>query len=161
MGTKLKLGKFDCYDKAADDQPMFVLLAGDPDAPSTVEEWARRRTRRLAAEITAGTVGDEVITRTIKKIAEALQCALAMREWQPHQPQAPIELLRPFAPFPEPTFRNLEPECNPALCDCKSAFQCPRERYRRGSGEGSVKGAPDNWPAFDPNATEPAGDVNV
>lgn len=40
MGTKLNPGKFDCYTKAADDEPMFVLLARDPLAPHLVKLWA-------------------------------------------------------------------------------------------------------------------------
>lgn len=39
MGTKNNPGKFDCYDAALPDEPMFVLLARDP----VVREWVRRR----------------------------------------------------------------------------------------------------------------------
>lgn len=30
-----------CYDKAAPDEPLFVLKSTDPLAPAVVEEWAR------------------------------------------------------------------------------------------------------------------------
>ncbi|HAW11807.1 MAG TPA: aspartate decarboxylase, partial [Chloroflexi bacterium] len=30
MGTKNNPGKFDCYDDAHPDEPMFVLLGRDP-----------------------------------------------------------------------------------------------------------------------------------
>lgn len=101
MGTKNKPGAFDCYANAEDDQPMFVLLAGDPDAPNTVEEWARRRFERLAREHTSvrypeheSAAERERVTKVLRKIAEALTCATAMREWMPKP--LPIEPLRPW-----------------------------------------------------------------
>lgn len=115
MGTKDKPGEFDCYANAADDQPMFVLLAGDPDAPDRVDEWARNRFRRLAADTAAGRIGDQGITRGLRKIAEALQCARAMREWKPKD--EPIMMLTPLTDTtnillckgrpPQPHWRNL------------------------------------------------------
>lgn len=103
MGTKNKPGVFDCYIDAEDDQPMFVLLAGDPDAPNTVEEWARRRFDRLAASVpqfnltkTEREESDKRIMRGLRKIAEALQCAQAMRDWKPKPP--PLEMIIPLAP---------------------------------------------------------------
>lgn len=67
MGTKASPGAFDCYDKAEPDEPMFVLLARDPDAPLLVLLWARIRRR-------AGEDPD--------KVAEAEACADAMRTWK-------------------------------------------------------------------------------
>jgi hypothetical protein len=43
MGTKNNPGKFDCYEKALPDEPMFVLLARDPWMTYLVQEWARIR----------------------------------------------------------------------------------------------------------------------
>lgn len=40
MGTKLNPGRYDCYDKAKPDEPIFVLLARDPLAPILVRLWA-------------------------------------------------------------------------------------------------------------------------
>jgi hypothetical protein len=40
LGTKLKPGKFDCYEKAEPDEPMFTLLARDPTAPLLIRIWA-------------------------------------------------------------------------------------------------------------------------
>jgi len=71
MGTKLNPGKYDCYHKAKPDEPMFTLLARDPDAPMLVELWARIKLR----------VGEG----TTEKLGEAVQCAEAMREWQQRQ----------------------------------------------------------------------------
>ncbi len=71
MGTKANPGHYDCYDKAADDEPMFVLLARDPLAPILVELWAALR---------AHSSGNP------SKVAEARHCAKDMREWKSKQP---------------------------------------------------------------------------
>ncbi len=67
MGTKNKPGKYDCYTNAGADEPMFVLLARDPDAPYLVNAWANRR------ESTHG---------PSEKVEEARACALAMEAWR-------------------------------------------------------------------------------
>lgn len=69
MGTKAEPGEFDCYAKAKDDEPMFILLARDPLAPRVVREWVRQR------EMQAGHVTDP-------KAVEALACADAMSDWR-------------------------------------------------------------------------------
>lgn len=66
MGTKNNPGKYDCYEKAEPDEPMFVLLGRDPMAPSVVMAWA-------AAEMDARGDSD--------KVQEAIACATAMDEW--------------------------------------------------------------------------------
>lgn len=43
MGTKLKPGRYDCYENALPDEPMFVLLARDPDFSRLVESWVKQR----------------------------------------------------------------------------------------------------------------------
>lgn len=45
MGTKTDHGKFDCYDQALPDEPMFILLGRDPFAPMLVEQWSLNRLR--------------------------------------------------------------------------------------------------------------------
>lgn len=67
MGTKNNPGEFDCYANAAPDEPMFVLLARDFQAPALIEEWARCREQR----------GDAV-----GKVQEARECASAMTAWR-------------------------------------------------------------------------------
>lgn len=69
MGTKLKPGKFDCYNNAEPDEPMFVLLGRDPLAPLLVELWADVRSVLVKAE------GET------EKVAEARHCAQMMRDW--------------------------------------------------------------------------------
>jgi hypothetical protein len=67
MGTKNNPGAFDCYEAAAPDEPMFVLLARDPDAPQLVEIWAWLRQKRGEAPA---------------KVDEALKCAQDMRDYR-------------------------------------------------------------------------------
>ncbi len=66
MGTKQNPGQFDCYANAADDEPMFVLLARDKHAPTLVWLWAVLR--ELDGEDPA-------------KVAEARDCIAAMLTW--------------------------------------------------------------------------------
>jgi hypothetical protein len=74
MGTKNKPGKFDCYENAEPDEPMFILLARDPLASILVDLWAQMR---------ALTRGDS------PKVLEAIECASAMRWWKPTASPAP------------------------------------------------------------------------
>lgn len=67
MGTKNKPGDFDCYANADPNEPMFILLGRDEDAPNLVAAWARKR--ELRGEATA-------------KVQEAIDCANAMKAWQ-------------------------------------------------------------------------------
>lgn len=67
MGTKNNPGAFDCYDNALPDEPMFVLLGRDRDAPSLVRLWAMVREAR---------------GETLEKAAEARACANAMEKWR-------------------------------------------------------------------------------
>jgi hypothetical protein len=67
MGTKNNPGKYDCYEAAGPDEPMFILLARDPLAPILVDLWASLR---------AHTAGNP------SKVAEARACAASMRDWK-------------------------------------------------------------------------------
>jgi hypothetical protein len=73
MGTKNNPGTFDCYHAAADDEPMFILLARDPLAADLVRDWADRR------EQTRGPSA---------KVDEARACATAMDRWYLAAPPA-------------------------------------------------------------------------
>jgi hypothetical protein len=79
MGTKQKPSPHDAYEKAEVDEPMFVLLARDPIAPLLVEEWARIRRDGLISDAPATKAEQE---RTREKVAEAYECAEAMRMWR-------------------------------------------------------------------------------
>lgn len=66
MGTKNNPGQFDCYVNAEPDEPMFILLGRDKNAPSLVDLWANQR---------------EIDGEDPPKVAEARACADAMRHW--------------------------------------------------------------------------------
>lgn len=68
MGTKENPGKYDCYDKAAPDEPMFILLARDPDAATLVRFWHVLKDQQLGADS--------------RKLEEAWKCADDMDEWR-------------------------------------------------------------------------------
>jgi len=67
MATKNNPGKFDCYENAEPDEPMFILLARDKDAPALVDHWANKR---------------EADGEDEAKVAEARLCAENMRQWR-------------------------------------------------------------------------------
>lgn len=73
MGTKLNPGPYDCYTKAAPDEPIFILRAKDPIAPIMVQMWARL-TEYFAKEHKQSV--DDV------KLIEAFNCAEQMRIWR-------------------------------------------------------------------------------
>lgn len=66
MGTKNNPGAFDCYENAAPDEPMFILLGRDPMSPTLVEAWAEAR---------------ESAGEDKEKVKEARDCARSMREY--------------------------------------------------------------------------------
>lgn len=74
MGTKNNPGEFDCYKNAHPDEPMFVLLARDPNAPQLVRQWATHR----AVEILYGRRPEN----DKQMCKEALDCADAMEAWR-------------------------------------------------------------------------------
>lgn len=67
MGTKNKPGKFDCYEKAEPDEPMFVLIGRDPAAAQLVRLWA-------AIHADMGDTKPE-------KLEEARECADQLEKW--------------------------------------------------------------------------------
>lgn len=69
MSTKDNPGAFNCYAKAAPDEPMFVLLARDVVAPNTILAWIEARSKRVSST-------------DAEQIAEALECAAAMIRWR-------------------------------------------------------------------------------
>jgi hypothetical protein len=74
MSTKNNPGKYDCYAAALSDEPMFVLLARDLQAPKLIEAWARdRRSRVLAGECPQSDMG---------VVKDAEDVARDMIEWR-------------------------------------------------------------------------------
>jgi hypothetical protein len=66
MGTKTSPGKFDCFHKAADDEPLFTLLARDVHAAGLVRDWCLL----------------SIDTQPPEKIEEAQALADAMEKWR-------------------------------------------------------------------------------
>lgn len=66
MGTKNNPGRFDCYERAEPDEPMFVLLGRDPSAWMLVSLWADLRER---------------LHEDPAKVAEARKCVQSMLQW--------------------------------------------------------------------------------
>lgn len=63
-----RTGNRSCWNKALDDETLFILLARDSAAPATIRFWISERIR-----LGKNTLGDS-------KLAEAEACAKAMEE---------------------------------------------------------------------------------
>lgn len=74
MGSKKNPDTFNTYEHAEDDEPMFIVLARDKDAPLLVRMWALLREQ--AVEIGAKPPKD------LAQVAEARQCAYEMDRWR-------------------------------------------------------------------------------
>lgn len=68
MVTKNNPGEFDCYENAAPDEPMFVLLGRDPTAWIVVQFWIFMR--MLMGQLS-----------TEPQLIEATACVQALRAW--------------------------------------------------------------------------------
>lgn len=66
--------KDDCYNSAMDDEPMFVILARDKNAPEIVEKWAMARDEAIRK--------GQQPTSDWKKVEEALRLSVQMRAWR-------------------------------------------------------------------------------
>jgi hypothetical protein len=76
MATKPEeiLNPRSCWNKAAEDEPLFVLRANDANAPQTVMTWAN-----LYVESKGG--WNKMLPHQREKFNEALRCAQRMRDW--------------------------------------------------------------------------------
>lgn len=74
MGTKNNPAPHDCYTNALPDEPMFTLLARDPDFARLVRLWADRR----EDDICSGErpIGDMTM------VNEARDCAVVGQDWR-------------------------------------------------------------------------------
>ncbi len=90
MGTKRE-GDL-CYKAAMQDEPMFVLLARDPQAPELVRKWAKDRESKLTNPIMYYGINEgsgtweqpdaDAVAAEKAKIAEARYCAARMEVWR-------------------------------------------------------------------------------
>lgn len=74
MATKERPGQFDCYANAMPDEPMFILLARDPDFARLVHEWANKRER----DIKCG----ERPSEDFQMVNDARYCATQGANWR-------------------------------------------------------------------------------
>lgn len=74
MGTKKNPGAFDCHAMAAEDEPLFTLLARDKDAPLIIRMLALVREMQIEAGVRPET--DRA------QIEEARRCAYEMDRWR-------------------------------------------------------------------------------
>jgi hypothetical protein len=74
VGTKNNPGRFDCYAAALPDEPIFVLLARDPNFFQLVSQWADRRWRDIRC-------GDRPES-DVDVVKEAKQCAIDGQTWR-------------------------------------------------------------------------------
>lgn len=74
MGTKENPGKFNCYENALPDEPMFVMLARDPEFFELVCQWAEKRQKDIDC-------GERPITDQ-HMVFEAFDCARAGQIWR-------------------------------------------------------------------------------
>lgn len=63
-----------CYERAKDDEPMFVLLARDPHAPYLVEQWAFKRLDDIVR-------GDRPHS-DLPQAIEAMRSVQKMKDWR-------------------------------------------------------------------------------
>lgn len=78
MGTKANPGKYDCYAKAYDNEPIFILRAKDPLAAALVDLWANLQVREYRRENDS----DLLTGEQEEKVREARDCAETMRLWR-------------------------------------------------------------------------------
>lgn len=74
MATKKQERFGGCWDKAAEDEPLFVLRGQDMLAPALVREWARQFAVHAAAQ-------DIDAAGWLPKFLEAMQVAHQMEQW--------------------------------------------------------------------------------
>lgn len=82
MATKNNPGPFDCHAAAAPDEPMFVLLGRDPNAPALVRQWAMERSKMGADEQ--------------PKVMEALSVAADMERYRLDRAATPMPPVLPI-----------------------------------------------------------------
>jgi len=88
MGTKNNPGKFDCYESAEADEPMFVLLGRDPAAAGAVRSWARDHETMIQAGLKPAEDMHKVWD--VRECADAMEAFCIAREQHQRSEQAPF-----------------------------------------------------------------------
>lgn len=94
MATKENPGEFDCYEHAKPDEPLFVLLARDPNAADLVRLWAAMRQQNVSNmnftynRMALRVFNEKSRTPNVLKVLEATDCANDMDAWRKANPDA-------------------------------------------------------------------------
>lgn len=99
METKAHPSLTGCLANALPDEPMFILLARDPDAGPTIQFWAERRARRQVENPTIELAGDaEKIVSAVEDI-DTFRAWRAANEgrWRGHPPTLLIDMIPDLA----------------------------------------------------------------
>lgn len=80
MSTKNHPGAFDCYDNLERDEPYFLVMARDKDAPLLVRMWALLREQAVGMGAKPGT--------DLMQVEAAKQCAYEMDRWRRRREEA-------------------------------------------------------------------------
>lgn len=83
ISTKEHPSPFDGMEKAAPDEPVFTLIARDPDAPDTVRHWAYIRRKRISSDIIdlGSAEVPEDLLNDLRRCLEAEDIAEEMDAW--------------------------------------------------------------------------------
>lgn len=85
MGTRNNPGRYDCYARAEDDEPLFTLLGRDPQGANLVHMWIMLRNkdaqgaRRLLEKMIVTADQQPYKPTNAAKVVEAINCADHMR----------------------------------------------------------------------------------
>ena len=88
MGTRNNPGRYDCYAKAEDDEPLFTLLGRDPQGGNLVDMWGllrakdERGARRLFEKMLECAFATGPKPGDAMKIVEANHVAADMRDFR-------------------------------------------------------------------------------
>jgi hypothetical protein len=84
VSTITEPGPFDALAKAEPTEPMFPLLARDPDAPATITEWCRLRRNRAVRDFgdSKRASDKKLLAAELAQCAHAEQVAIEMGEWR-------------------------------------------------------------------------------
>lgn len=142
MGTKAAPGAYDCYAKAATDEPLFTLLARDRLASDLVHLWAALRERDYyAATVAFGALVEAAagLPETSEaQIDEADRCARDMVRWREERARVarglpPSLAVSPNIPWERQTLDQLRAERDYWVAQVRAA-----------TGFASAKNADDN-----------------
>lgn len=123
METKANPNPKGCLAAALPDEPMFILLARDADAPATIKFWAERRARRQVTEPSPELMGDSI------KIAGAIDDMEAFERWR-RENEGRWRTEKPRPMFMAMRDCDLEDVLIDAICNSDGIHTSPRDLAR-------------------------------